>query len=173
MLPRIKLQTFWIILLILSGLWVADVFGPLVYSEVSPTKDISAIVRALQGRGAPPGETGPLVRQILEQGGPLGKVIHVGHFVRGSAVLQGEDGSSHTGTIVSDTYLAWFGKFPKPILMNVKRLSQDGALQRYEIDSTTSLSSLAWAYLVPLVALAASIYLVRKRKSPLLSDPAL
>jgi hypothetical protein len=170
MLPKLRLQTFWIILLVLSSLWVVAVFGPLVYSVLSPTEDLSAIVRALQGREVPPSKAGTIVQLVLEQGGPLGRAFQVGHYADGSVILQ--NGASHTTTKVSDTYIAWFRKFPKPILMMVQRYDEDGVLQRYEIHSADSVSPLARAYALPVVALAVSIYLVRKRKSPMLSDPA-
>jgi hypothetical protein len=51
---KLSLRTFWILLLVLSSLWVAAIFGPLLYSVLSPTDDLWAIVHALQGRGVPP-----------------------------------------------------------------------------------------------------------------------
>jgi len=168
MLPKLRLQTFWIILLVLSILWVAAILGPLLFSVLSPTEDLSAIVQALQGRAAPPSKADTIVQQVLELGGPLGRAIHVGHYAGGSVVLQ--NGASHTMTKVEDTYVAWFRKIPKPILLIVRRYTEDGALKRYEIESADSVSPLARAYAFPVVALAVSIYLVRKRRSPLLSD---
>lgn len=169
MLPKLRLQTFWTVLLVLSSLWVAATFGPLLYSVLSPTEDLSAIVRALQEREVPRPTTGPIVQQVLQQGGPLGRAIHVGHYAGGSVIFQ--KGASHRTTKVSDTYIAWFRKIPKPILLMVERYDEDGALQGYEIHSADSISPLARAYALPLVALAVSIFLVRKRKSPMLSDP--
>jgi len=168
MLPKLRLQTFWIVLLVLSFLWVAGVFGPFLYSLIAPTQDISAIVRALQGRESAPAKSGDIVQQVIAQAGPLGRAIQVGHLASASVVLQ--NGTSHAMTKVSDTFIAWFRKFPKPILLVVRRYTEDGALKRYEIDSSDSVGQLIRACVLPLAALAVSLYLVRKRKSPLLSD---
>jgi hypothetical protein len=169
MLPKVSLQTFWIVLLVLSTLWVASVFGPLLFSVVAPTQDLTAIVRALQGQGTPPSDAGEMVQRVLGQGGPLERAIHVGHFAGASVELR--NGASHTTTRVEDSYVAWFRKFPKPIVLVLDRYSEDGVLKRYEISSVDSMSPLARAYGLPLAAMAVSIYLVRKRRSPLLKDP--
>lgn len=169
MLPKLRLQTFWIVLLVLSILWVAGTFGPLLYSMISPTADLSAIVRALQGQGNPPSAAGTLVQQVLAQGGPLERAIHVGHYAGGSVIFK--NGTSHTMSKISDTYVAWFSKIPKPIVMVVQRYNEDGVLQRYEVGSADSVSAVLRIYAFPLLALAVSIYLVCKRKSPLLSEP--
>jgi len=170
MLPKLRLQTFWIILLALSILWVVAVFGPLIYSVLSPTQDLSAIVRAFQGREVPPTKAETIVQQVLEQGGTLVRAIHIGHYAGGSVVHQ--YGASHTTTKVSDTYIAWFRKIPRPILLVVQRYNEDGVLQRYEVQSADSISPMARVYALPLIALAVSIFLVRKRKSPMLNGPA-
>ena len=169
MLPRLKLQTFWFALLLVSILWTAGVFGTLLYSVISPTKDLSAIVRALQGRGLPPQTAVSLVQQALDQGGRLDHAIHVGHYVGASVVHQ--NGASHTTSEVSDTYVAWFRKIPHPLVLVVKRYNADGQTQQYEIGSADSVMSVARDCALPLLALTVSIFLVIKRKSPVLSEP--
>jgi hypothetical protein len=72
----------------------------------------------------------------------------------------------HTATEISDTYIAWFSKIPKPLLLMVKRYSEDGEVQKYEIGSAESAMPLVRAYGLPLIALAVSIFFVTKRKSP-------
>jgi len=169
LLRKLSLQTFWILLLVLSSFWVAATFLPFFYSLISPTQDLAAIIRALQRRGTPPSEAVNLVREILERGGSLGRAIHIGHYV--AAYAEYRNGTSHTTTRVEDSYVAWFSKIPKPFLLVVRRYQRDGAVERYEIDSSYSVSPIARAYALPLMAWLVTIYLVRKRKSPLLSDP--
>jgi hypothetical protein len=155
---------------VLSSLWVAAIFGPLLYSVLSPTDDLWAIVHALQGRGVPPSKAAAIVQKTLEQGGLLGRAIHVGHYAGGSVILQ--NNASHTMSKTEDSYIAWFQKIPKPILLAVRRYKVDGALQAYEIGSGEATSFLVRAYAPPLLAWAVSLYLVSKRRSPLLNDPA-
>ena len=71
-----------------------------------------------------------------------------------------------------DSYVAWFQKIPKPILLIVLRHRTDGVVQDYEIESGEPSNYLARAYVPPLLSWFVSFYLVRKRKSPLLSDHA-
>jgi hypothetical protein len=169
MFLKLSLRSFWILLLVLTSLWVAALFGPLLYSLLSPTADLRTIVRALQGRGEAPLNSGPMVQKVLEQGGVLGRAVKVGHYAGGSVVFR--NNASHTISKTEDSYIAWFQKIPKPFLLVVRRYKADGALQGYEIDSGDATSFLVHAYVPPLLAWAVSLYLVRKRKSPLLSDP--
>jgi hypothetical protein len=169
MFMKLKLRTFWILLLVLSSLWVAAVFGPLLYSVLSPTADLWAIVHALQGRGAPPPQATVAVQEALEGGGRLGRAIQVGHYTGVAVTFQ--NGVSHTMRRTEDSYLASFQKIPRPILLIVRRYEVDGGLRGYEVGSAEA-TSLIRPYALPLLAWAFSLYLVRKRRSPLLSDPA-
>jgi hypothetical protein len=169
MLPRVKIQTFWIILLIFSILWTVATLGPFLYSIIAPTKDLSAIVRAMEGRGSAPSGTESLVQRIFDQGGTLKRAVHVGHYAGASAILQ--NGRSHTSSEVSDTYVAWFAKINHPLALVVRRYSQDGEVQRYEVGSGDSTLPIIRAYILPLLALAVSLFLVSKRKSPMLVEP--
>lgn len=170
MFLKLNLRNFWILLLVLSSLWVASVFGPLLYSVLSPTEDLWAIVYALQGREVPPSKAAAMVQDALEQGGRLGRIIHVAHYASGSIFLQ--NNASHTMSKTEDSYIAWFQKVPKPVLLVVRRYKVDGAVQAYEIGSDQAASFLVRAYAPPLLLWLVSIYLLRKRRSPLLSDPA-
>jgi hypothetical protein len=165
---KLSLRTFWILLLVGTSLWVVAGFGPLLYSVLSPTDELRSIVRALQGRGIPPSNAVPMVQKVFEQGGLLGRAIHVGHYVGGSVKLQ--YGASHTMSETQDSYIAWFQNIPKPILLIVRRDRTDGVLQDYEIDSGDAASFLVHVYVPPLLSWVVSLCLVRKRKSPLLSD---
>lgn len=108
MLPKLSLQIFWIVLLVLSSLWVAATFLPFLYSLISPTQDLAAIVRALQGQGAPPPEAVAVVGETLKQGGSLDRAIHVGHYATAYAWYEYRNGTSHMTTTsrVEDSYVA-------------------------------------------------------------------
>ena len=173
MLRTLSSRTFWIVLLVLTSLWMAATFFPFFYSLVSPAQDLAAIIRALQGQGDPPSAAVTLVGETLERGGSLDRAIHVGHYSAAYTEYRYRSGASYSYTTsrVEDSYIAWFRKVPKPFLLVVRRYKRDGALQGYEIGSSYSVISIARAYALPLIAWVVTIYLVRKRKSPLLSDP--
>jgi hypothetical protein len=169
MFIKLKLQTFWILLLVVSSLWVAVGFGSLLLSALSPAADVWAIVHAMQGRQDPPPKSTAVVQTALDGGGRLGRVIHVTHYAAVGATFR--NGDRHRTRMTEDGYLAWFQKIPRPILLVLRRYELDGTLQGYEVGSAEA-TRLIPLYGPPLLAFAVSLYLVRKRKSPLLSDPA-
>lgn len=169
MLCKLSFQNLWLLLVVLSSLWVASVSGPLLYSVLYPTEDLWAIVHALEGRGVPPPKAAALVEDAFEQGGRLERTIHVAHYVGGSVIIH--DNASHTKSMIEDNYIAWFQKVPKPVLLVVRRHNVDGTIQAYEIGSDEATSFLVRAYAPPLLAWVLSIYAVCKGKSRWLSDP--
>jgi len=156
-------QSLWTLLLVLSALWVASVFGPLLYSALSPKDDLWAVVLALKDRGVPPPEAASLVQDAIDQGGPLERTIHVAHYAGASVMLRHNE--SHTMTKTEDSYIAWFKKAPKAVLLILRRNTTDGAVQSYEIGSDEAPNFLLRAYGPPLVALIISAYLVFIKRS--------
>lgn len=126
-------QNPWILVLMLSSFWGASLFGPLLYSVVSPTEDLRAIVLAMQGHGVPPPEAAGMVRDAIDQGGQLWRSIHVAHYSGASIILRNNE--SHTMTKIEDSYLAWFQRVPKPVLLIVRRYKVDGSVRSYEVGS--------------------------------------
>lgn len=124
----------------------------------------------MEGREQAPAGTEALVQQILDQGGTLRRALRVGHYAGASAILQ--NGKSHTTSEVSDTYVAWFTKIGHPIPLVIKRYNRDGKVEKYEVGSGDSTLPIAKAYILPLAMLAISIFLVSKRKSPMLREPS-
>ena len=161
MFPKSSLRRFWLLVLVLSTLWAAAVFAPFLYSVLSPATDIRAIVHALQGRGFPPPQATATVHEVLDVGGLLGRVIHVAHYTGGAVKF--EDHASHTMTRTEDSYIAWFQKSPRPILLVVRRIELDGNPPDYEVGSLEDASFLARAYAPPFVSLVVSLYAVRKK----------
>jgi len=162
-LSKFNQQNFWILLLVLSVLWVSSEFAPLLYSVLSPTDDLKTVVLALEGRSAPPSRAVNLVQDAIEQGGQLERTIHVAHYVGASVALRNNE--SHTMSKTEDSYVAWFQKAPNPILLIVRRNKTDGAIQSYEIGSDEALNFLLRAYGPPLVALMISVYLVFAKRN--------
>jgi hypothetical protein len=67
------------------------------------------------------------------------------------------------------SYVAWFQKIPKPMLLLITRSEKDGVIQSYQFDQGEPMS-LVGAYAFPLLTFGFSLYLVRRRKSPTLTD---
>jgi hypothetical protein len=162
-LSKFNLQHFWIFLLVLSVLWVASVFVPLLYSVLSPTDDLRTVVLALEGRSVPPPRAVSLVQDAIDQGGQLERTIHVAHYAGASVALRNNE--SHTMSKTEDSYLAWFQKAPKTNTADRSPQQTDGAVQSYEIGSDEAPNFLLRAYGPPLLALIISAYLVFIKRS--------
>jgi hypothetical protein len=160
---KFDLQSLRIPLLGLSALWVAAVLGPLLYSFYSPTDDILAVVLALEGHGVPPSKAASLVHDAIDQGGQLERTIHVAHYAGASLALRSNE--SHTMSKTEDSYIAWFQKSPKAVLLIVRRNKTDGAVESYEIGSDEAPNFLLRAYGPPLIALIISVYVVFAKRS--------
>jgi hypothetical protein len=165
---KLRLRTFWIVLLVLSGLWVADVFGPIIYSVLFPKPDFQDIVHALEGRGTPPPQVSASVQGTISNVGPMERAIQIGYFTRVTATFQLN--ASHTTRKTQVSYLAWFQKLPKPTIIVINRYQTDGGLENYEMGEG-EIGGIARSLGIPLLALTFSIFVVWKKDSPLLNDP--
>jgi hypothetical protein len=157
---------------VLSSLWVIAGVGPFLYSVLSPTDDLWAIVHGLEGREAPPAKAVDIVREVIESAGQLRRAVHVGHFASSFffVLYKESHAESHTRSRTEDCYIAWFQRIPKPILLVVRSYRMDGVLQGYEIGSGDAIRYLIRGYGPPFVAWMVSFYLLRRRRSPYLSE---
>lgn len=167
MFSKLRLRTFWVLLLVFSGFWVADVFGPLIYSFLSPKPDFQEIVHALEGRGTPPPRASAAVEGMMSSAGLLQRAIQVGYYSGVTATFQLN--ASHTTRKTQMAYLAWFLRLSKPTILIINRYQTDGGLQEFEVGEG-EIWGFARGLGMPLLALAFSIFAVSKRDSPLLSD---
>ena len=151
----------------LSGLWVANVYGLLVYSVLSPKPDLQDIVHALEGHGTPPPQVLAAVHGTIASAGILQRAIQVGYYTKVTGTFQLN--ASHTTRQTQVAYLAWFQRLSKPTILVINRYQTDGGLQEYEIGEG-EIGGIARGFGLPLLALAFSIFVVWKRRSPLLSD---
>ena len=162
-----RLRTFWFVLLVLSGLWVADVFAPIIYSVLSPAPDLQDIIHALEGRGTPPSQVSSAVQETLASAGTLKRAIQVSYYSGVTATYQLN--ASHTTRRTQVAYLAWFQKLSKPTILIVNRVRTDGGPENYGIGEG-EVGGIARGLGLPLLALAFSIFVVWKKDSPLLND---
>jgi len=166
---RLSRRTSWTILLVLSSLWVAATFVPMLYSVLFPAPDFQVIVHALELRGTPPPFAADTVRQVVAASGPLQRTLQVGYYTQVSATYQSN--GSHKTRRTQVSYLAWFQNLPKPILLLVERRENNGVLEGYKIGEGEPMS-LVRAIGLPLLALAFSFYMMRRKKSLLYDGPS-
>ena len=155
--------TYAIILLALSSLWICAVFFPLLYSVVLPNKDLQAVVYALEERGSPPPEAADVVQETIAAAGPLTRVVLVAYYSGVTATVR--IGGSEKLSRKQSSYIAWFQKHPKPLLLLITRYEGDGGRKGYEINEGEPMSMVR-GYALPVLLFAVSLLLGRRRKSP-------
>jgi hypothetical protein len=146
-------------LFVLSSLWLLIGVVTILYSIVSPPRDLQEIGRALQDHGTAPPQATAIVQQTIDSAGILRRAVRVGYHVETSATLNVK--GSHSSRTTQVAYVAWFQNISKPILLLIERSETDGVFQSYRIAEGAPLS-LVSAYAYPLIAFGLSLYLVRR-----------
>jgi hypothetical protein len=151
-----------IALLILSCLWLAATFGPLLYSIILPNDGLKALVDGLREPETATPESASVVQQTVAAAGILKRTVPVGYYsgVTANIRLKGE---SQTTRVRRALYLAWFEKLPKPVLIGITQY-ESGGVRSYEIGEVES-ASIVRGYSFPLLAFGISLYLLLRRKS--------
>lgn len=159
-----------LVFLIISLLWLTAVVSPLIYSLLFPTKDIQQIVRALEGRESVREELTPLIQHVSNAAGRMDHAIPVGAYWHTSMEYNAKQ--SHRTKETELSYLAWFQKRSKPIILVITRSETDGSQLSFDIDEG-SLFGIVRAYLLPALVLTFSVIWFRKRRTFLRDDSAL
>lgn len=155
-----------IVLVALSTLFMAATFLPFLYSILSPNEDIERFVAALKDSGDAPPEADRVIEQTKGAVGLLTRAIQIGYYSEKSTVfhLSGSRAPEHIH-MSQATYIAWFQSHPKPMLVSVIFRANDEGQKAYGIHEVAAIT-LVRGYGVPVVLFGASLFLVRKRKSP-------
>jgi len=159
-----------IILLVLSALYVCATSGPFLYSLFVPNDDIERVVAALREGGTPSMEADNVVEEAKTAVGCLTRAIHVGSGF-GSTIgfhLSGSRAPEQT-KVSQATYVMWFQKRDKPMLIAITLYENDAGQKAYGI-SRAELRQLVEGYTVPLLLFGVSCFLARKRRSPVLAQ---
>jgi len=159
--------TYAIIMLALSSLWMCATFLPLLYSVVFPNEDLRAVVYALEERGNAPPDAVAVAQETIAAAGPLTRAAPVAYYSGVTATVR-ISGSSQTSKKQA-SYIAWFQKHPKPLLLIITVYEGDGGRKGYEINEGEAMFMVR-GYTLPVLLFGVSLFLVRKRKS---SAPAL
>jgi hypothetical protein len=149
-----------IILLVGSGLWMAAVVVPLIYSLLFPQADTQQIVRALEGKATLPHELMPL-GEITNSLGQLKWSVQVAAYWEGSAEYRA--GKLRTTKIVELSYLAQFDKRRKPTILILTRTQFDDSQIRFDLNEGSPWGTVR-SYFIPAAALAFSIYWFAQRR---------
>lgn len=158
---KLRYGTFVIGFLVISSLWMAVTFLPVLYSIAFPPRDLRQIMLALESGGDSPSVASPAVAEVVASAGFARRAIPVGYYSGVSATLKHND--SHTDRTIQVSYVAWFQKMPHPILLLITRSETDGVLEEYRIDEGAPMS-LVRAYALPMDMFVFSLFLYRRRR---------
>ena len=161
--------TYAIILFALSVIFMGTTFLPLLYSLLFPNEDIERVVAALKG-GTTPLDAENVVQEAKGAVGSLTRAIQVGSgytWNRGFHLT-----GAHEQTNISETtyvYIAWFEKRPKPMFVSIVLYANDAGQKAYRINEVNGIS-VARAYAIPVLFFAVSLFLMRRKKSPVVNS---
>jgi hypothetical protein len=154
--------TYAIILFAVSSLWMCAICLPLLYSVAFPNGDIQGVID-LEERGTAPPESVAAVQETIEAAGPLRRAFEVAYY-SGATAAVGISGPRTSQKVNQSSYIAWFQKLPKPILMTITRAESDGDHRAYRISEAEPFS-LVRGYALPVLLFAVSLFLVSPWKS--------
>ena len=163
-----RYRSFSIILLVVSSIWMLAIYVPLAYGLFFGPQDLQAIIQALANRGTAPPAAAAMVQQAITAAGPLQRATQVGYF-RGASLTAKLNGERHTENRVQTTYIAWFQRLPKPILLILERKQQDNAPETFGIAEGEPMSMVrALAFPVVLFVFSIIAFWRTKPKVPIL-----
>ena len=156
---------YTIVLLMLSVFFLGTTFLPFLYSVVFPNEGISGVLSALEGRAAPLPESAQVVQESIDAAGYLGRAIPVGYYSGITATFH-RNGPQPPERfhVLQSTYIAWFQKHPKPIVLAITRYDHDGYQTQYSVTQGDPVG-LVRAYVLPILLFGVSLFLVCTRKS--------
>jgi hypothetical protein len=156
--------TYAIILIVLSSLWMCATFLPLLYFVLFPNDDLRGVVRALEERGAAPPEAAAVVQETTAAVGSLTKALPVAYYSGVTATVRVN--GSQTSKKKQASYIAWFQRHPKPLLLLITRYEGEGGQTVYQLNEGEPMFMVR-GYALPVLAFAVSLFLVRRKKSPI------
>ena len=153
-----------IVLLALSILFLCATFLPFLYSLLSPNPDVEQFVGALREGGTAPLEADTVVEQTRAALGSLNRTIQIAYYTetRMGFHLSGSQ-SAERIHVSQATYIAWFQKRPKPMLIAVTVYTNDAGQKAFGISDAAPLAVVR-GYGVPILLFGVCLFLVRKRK---------
>lgn len=159
---RISLKTFAIVLLIVSSVWLLARLGPPVYCWFVPPKDFQAVVEALENRGSAPATAASAVQQTIASAGPLQRALQIGYYYRAEVAIRVNE--KHLQKESQASYIAWFPRLQRPILLILQKQQIDNGAEDYQIAQGDP-AGLLRGFLLPMLAFIGAIIALRLSRS--------
>ena len=155
--------TYAIILFVLSSLWMCGVFLPFLYSVMFPNKDLQGVVYALEERGTAPQEAIAVVQETIATAGPLTRAMPVAYYSGMTTTVRVS--GSQTSKVKQASYVAWFQRRLKPLLLLIAVHEGEQGQKVYEINEGEPMFMVR-GYTLPVLVFGVSLFLVRRRNPP-------
>lgn len=156
-----KRPAYAIVLFGLSCLWMGAVFLPLLYSILSPNKDLRELLYALEERGPAAPEAEATVGQVTGVAGRLTRAVPIAYYAGATATVHA--GKSKTSTRKQASYVAWFQKRSKPLVLMVTLVEDDEGKKSYSIQEGEPMFFVR-GYTLPVLAFGVTAFLVRRKE---------
>jgi len=164
MASKSRRSIFAIILLVLSIFFLCATFLPFLYSILA-NDDLQRMVLALQDRAAPPLDADTVIQEAKQAGGTLTRSIQIG-YATGNTIryhLSGTEKPEHFHQSQA-TYVAWFQKRPKPMLIAISVYENEAGRKAFGINEVDPVG-IVRGYLLPIAIFVVALVLVRRKKS--------
>jgi hypothetical protein len=147
------------VLVAVSGIWVALLVCPLLYSVIFPSPETRQLILELEGHGDVPQQLAPLVLQA----GQLTRAIPVKKYWHFSGEYS--LGHSHTTLETEISYISWFQKSPKSTLLVITRtVTGPDVTVNITVYDRSGFSALS-AYYVPVALLVSALFWLLKGRA--------
>ena len=165
MASKSRRSIFAIILLVLSIFFLCATFLPFLYSILFPTKISQRVVLALEDRASPPLDADTVIEEAKQSAGTLTRSIQIAYGA-GSTIRYARSGPAKPEHFHRSeaTYLAWFQKRPKPMLIAISVYENDAGQKAFGM-SEVNPAALVQGYLLPIAIFVIALVLVRRKKS--------
>ena len=142
-------------------------FLPFLYSVVFPNKNLQGFITALEGREPPPLDSDTVVQQTIAAVGALKRTVKIGYgYQETTQIHYAEPRTIEKIEVSQDINIAWFEKHPQPELVAFACYERSDGQMRYGIREVNPLVVVR-GYAIPLIFFGLSLFLARKRKSPI------
>jgi hypothetical protein len=142
---------------------MCGVFLPFLYSVMFPNKDLQGVVYALEERGTAPQEAIAVVQETIATAGPLTRAMPVAYYSGMTTTVRVS--GSQTSKVKQASYVAWFQRRLKPLLLLIAVHEGEQGQKVYEINEGEPMFMVR-GYTLPVLVFGVSLFLVRRRNPP-------
>jgi hypothetical protein len=163
-------RSLWFVLLAISGLRIAVMLIPILYSILFPRTDFRKIVQSLEANGSTSLGADTAIQKTIANAGRLRRAVQISSY--SGVTVTFRLGENHTAKKSQAGYVAWFENRQRPVFLLIQQIQIDDSVKTYEIaegDSISMIRTFGFALLIFIV----SLYMATRKKPISVNDPTL